>query len=317
MTTDIDHPNDHEALDALMAAERRDVAARTAHALKEHRMQPLSLAERHSHASLEVRAVRAEAREADFVCSTDSIDSHGTRLRQDWDLKRYLANPVVLFAHESRELPIGQAKNVRVEGGRLLATVRFSDVHARAVECFKLVQEGTLRGISVGFRFGDYAEEKTASGDSVIVLKDLELVELSITPTPSNADCIAKIRSRSASPVIPPAPIPPPRAPVTIDDIDARLRRQAGIEQSDHADLRAHLDSLKSPEERALDAEFDRIAAEPNTLPQRAPRHTLTRNARGEIVTDQHAADLAEFNRSQAEVNAINERLLAQSRGGL
>ena len=34
-----------------------------------------------------------------FVASTEDIDSHWTKLKQNWDLTRYLENPVLLWSH--------------------------------------------------------------------------------------------------------------------------------------------------------------------------------------------------------------------------
>lgn len=154
--------------------------------------------------TLSVRAIREEAREVDFVCSTERLDSWGTILEQDWDLTRYRANPVVLYAHSSRELPIGQARNVRVEGNgkkrQLVATVWFSDKHQRAREVWDLVVEKTLRGISVGFDFRSYRFEMQDEVE-YLVLSDLELIELSITPTPANQDCLSQLRARASAPL--------------------------------------------------------------------------------------------------------------------
>ena len=45
------------------------------------------------------RALDLRKRSIDFVASTASLDSHGTIVEQDWDLGRYLRNPVVLLEH--------------------------------------------------------------------------------------------------------------------------------------------------------------------------------------------------------------------------
>lgn len=154
--------------------------------------------------TLHVRAIREEMREVDFICSTEKLDTWGTILEQDWDLKRYKANPVVLYAHKSRELPIGQAKNIRVEGSgaarQLVATVWFSDAHQMARDVWTLVLERTLRGISVGFDFSSCRFEMVDDVEH-LVLSGLELIELSITPTPSNGDCLAQIRARASAPL--------------------------------------------------------------------------------------------------------------------
>lgn len=57
---------------------------------------------------LHIRSVRDDKREADFVASTNALDSWDEIVEQVWRLERFLANPVVLFAHQSCELPIGE-----------------------------------------------------------------------------------------------------------------------------------------------------------------------------------------------------------------
>jgi len=78
-------------------------------------------------------ALRAatDAREADVIASTADVDSYGEIVVPSGiDLSRYRANPVVLYGHSSWDMPVGSAKDVRVEDGKLRATVRFVDASA-------------------------------------------------------------------------------------------------------------------------------------------------------------------------------------------
>lgn len=148
--------------------------------------------------SLSALATRAagERRAIDVVASTAAEDSYGEVVAQQWKLERYLANPVVLYSHESRELPIGRAENVRVEDGKLLATLVFATGTERAEEVWNLVQQGMLKGVSVGFRPHTTRWEKR-DGREILVLDDNELLEISITPIPANPEALAQLRARS------------------------------------------------------------------------------------------------------------------------
>ena len=64
--------------------------------------------------AFEIRAFDEESRSFDAIASTDAIDGHNEIVDQSFDLKRFKANPVVLFAHRSRELPIGRAEKISV-----------------------------------------------------------------------------------------------------------------------------------------------------------------------------------------------------------
>lgn len=44
-------------------------------------------------------SVDVARRYAEFVASTDGVDSHGTIVRQNWQLDRYRKNPIVLWNH--------------------------------------------------------------------------------------------------------------------------------------------------------------------------------------------------------------------------
>lgn len=148
---------------------------------------------------LYVRAVRDETREADFICSTDALDRYGERVEQSsWRIERFLANPVVLFGHNSKELPIGQAKNVGVIDGALQATLVFASERANplAERVWQSIKERTLRAVSVGFVPHTVRFEKEHDQD-VTVLADCELFELSVVPIPANHEALAKMKAKA------------------------------------------------------------------------------------------------------------------------
>jgi HK97 family phage prohead protease len=150
--------------------------------------------------TIHVREVREDAREVDFVASTETVDSYGEIVRQNWRLDRFRANPVILFAHDSHALPIGHAPRVLVEGGRLLITVKFSTARANpfAELCFQSVLEKALRGGSVGFKPHSVKYEMHDDIERC-VLDDNELYEFSVCPVPSNPDGLAQLEHRMAA----------------------------------------------------------------------------------------------------------------------
>lgn len=149
--------------------------------------------------ALVFKAIRAEDRTVDFVASTNAVDSHGEVVEQDWRLEDYLANPVVLYAHNNRELPIGRATNVGVRNGRLEATIKLASAEAnpRAEEVWKLIQEGVLRAVSVGFMPTDGRYE-TRDGNEIFVWKSPILKEISVVPVPANQQALARMKSAFA-----------------------------------------------------------------------------------------------------------------------
>lgn len=141
-------------------------------------------------------AVRAQAdatRSVDVIASSTALDGYGEIVAQDWDLRRYEANPVVLYGHNSWGMPIGHASNVRVEGDKLLATLNFVDARANpmAEQVWQGVLQGSLRAVSVGFR-SKKGSMQNIDGKDVFVLAGNELMEISVVPIPANPEAVAQ-----------------------------------------------------------------------------------------------------------------------------
>ncbi len=151
---------------------------------------------------LTLRSVDKEKRSVDFVASTDAVDSYDEVVEQDWILDRFLANPVILFGHNSRDLPVGTATRcevVEVNGRKQLeCTIQFLTAAANpmAEQVWHSVQEGGLRAVSVGFMPGDYRFEKR-NGVEVFVLSQNVLHEISVVPIPANPEALAKWKSKA------------------------------------------------------------------------------------------------------------------------
>lgn len=121
--------------------------------------------------------------QATFVISDESTDRQGEVIKQDgWDFKNYLANPVVLFGHDSYDLPIGKTVNIEVADGQTLATIEFATaIYEKAAIVFNMVKAGILNTVSVGFI------NRENEGD---VLTKNELLEISVVPVPANPNAI-------------------------------------------------------------------------------------------------------------------------------
>lgn len=146
---------------------------------------------------LRLKGIRAETREADFIASTDAVDAHGEVIDQSsWQLNQYQLNPIVLYGHNSRDLPIGKATGVGVRGGRLEATIQFAsaDANPMAEQVWRLVQEGILRAVSVGFMPTD-GKYEVRDGEDVFVWYAPVLKEISVVPVPANYEALAKMKA--------------------------------------------------------------------------------------------------------------------------
>ncbi len=139
-----------------------------------------------------------EKRQAEFVISTEAVDTYGTVFRVDgWELERYQRSPVVFYNHKTYsddpDMIIGTSE-VRIEGNQLIALVTFEDGNPIAEKVWRKVQNGTLSMASVGAnilesRWGDF--DKGENPD-VIYFTRQELLEWSIVPVGSNPDALKR-----------------------------------------------------------------------------------------------------------------------------
>ena len=138
----------------------------------------------------EVEAV--EDRRVRFTITTANPDREGDVVETGGiDTTNFEHNPVVQFAHDYRQPPIGRCVSIERLQDRLIATVEFmtADLNPFAEQVFRMVKAGFLRATSIGFRpLTDGYEYDDARGG--INFKRVELLEFSIVPIPANAEAL-------------------------------------------------------------------------------------------------------------------------------
>lgn len=143
-----------------------------------------------------------ENRQAEFVISTEAVDSHGTVFKMDgWDLERYQQNPIVLYHHDSYssnpDVIIGTSE-VRIEADQMIARVTFeeADSNPLAEKVYQKVKNGILRMASIGARIMDYRWGVFEDGENpdVIYFTRQQLLEWSIVPIGSNPEALTRSR---------------------------------------------------------------------------------------------------------------------------
>lgn len=147
------------------------------------------------------KATAATADGMEFVLSDATMDSYGDVVdTTGWDLRRFKKNPIALFGHNSA-FPIGKWSDVRVEDGKLKGRLEFAKqgTSFRIDELRKLVEQGILRAVSVGFR-SIKAEpidpEKPYAGTRFL---KQELVECSLVSVPANPAALAVAKQMKIS----------------------------------------------------------------------------------------------------------------------
>lgn len=117
--------------------------------------------------------------------STNDVDRAGDVVAtQVWEkgIQNYLKNPIIL-AHHDHDDPVGRMVDYRIDNKGLWIKARVS----AAAEIFNLVKDKVLTAFSIGFKVVD-AEYNAAA--EIFMVKELELVEISIVSVPCNQNTI-------------------------------------------------------------------------------------------------------------------------------
>lgn len=144
---------------------------------------------RHRELKIETSRVTAADRTIDAALSTTApverffgfeVLDHGP---EAVDLSR--ASPLPLLANHDSNSPIGSAENVRLEGGKLRARLRFAKTD-RGDEFFTLVRDGHISGVSIGYAVDEAKETGRENDVPVFTITKWRLLEASIAPVPAD-----------------------------------------------------------------------------------------------------------------------------------
>ena len=147
-----------------------------------------------------IKAVDSKARTMRFVASDESVDRYGDIVRAaGWQLDNFRKNPVLLFAHDSRQPPVGQVPSIEVVGTELIADCLFRPEGDSLLsdDVWRAVEGGFLRAVSVGFTpTGPINELVDSAGNwTGYEFTSQELLELSVVPVPANPQALAVAKS--------------------------------------------------------------------------------------------------------------------------
>jgi len=132
-------------------------------------------------------------RQYEFTASTADQDRDGEVIDvTGWDLKNFKKNPVIMFAHDYRTLPIGRATKIGVREGKLVNNVEFppEGTYEFADIVERLVGAGFLKTESVGFMPKKWEDGDGGEKSPRRTYTKQELLEISIVPVPSNPNAL-------------------------------------------------------------------------------------------------------------------------------
>lgn len=128
--------------------------------------------------------------------STETPDrDQEVMLMKGADLKWFRQNPIVFYAHDYGDLPIGQAQWIRKDGNSLVAKTVFATAEANplADQVYRLIQGKFLRAWSIGFIINEAREAKADEfPDAQVrrVITKWSLLEYSAVGVPSNMEAL-------------------------------------------------------------------------------------------------------------------------------
>lgn len=142
----------------------------------------------------------ASERVVSFVFSDNSVDSYGDTIdARGWDLRTFENNPIALYGHDpdDPENVIGKARNVRVQGTRLVGDIVFADasINPKAEMVFQMVKNGFLNAVSVGFEPIEWAQAKDKARPGGIDFTKQKLREISVVAIPANENALVQARA--------------------------------------------------------------------------------------------------------------------------
>jgi HK97 family phage prohead protease len=130
-----------------------------------------------------------------FVISTQNPDRDKDVIHVDgWRFENYNKNPVVLFGHNYRALPVATGSPPSVEGEKVLSNADFaaSRVDAFAETVRQYVKAKVLRASSVGFDPLKWMYNEERRGYDFV---EQELLEWSIVPVPAHPEALQLAKS--------------------------------------------------------------------------------------------------------------------------
>ena len=135
-----------------------------------------------------------------FVASTPGVKRDGLELRPlGWRTENYRSNPVFLWAHNYRSLPIGRTELIDANESDLRIGVEFDTEDPFAATVERKYRDGFLNAVSVGWDWVredgspiDFATWLTTSDEELAREFFYDLLEVSGVPVPADPDALVE-----------------------------------------------------------------------------------------------------------------------------
>ncbi|RAN78009.1 hypothetical protein B5P43_18430 [Bacillus sp. SRB_336] len=142
--------------------------------------------------NIDIKSINEQERTITFCFSDDQPDRQGEIVDQaSWDVKNYMNNPLILWGHnpDEPENVLGQGISLDLNNnGKSYITAQFDDAQTnpKADTIFRQLVKRTIRCVSAGFINHTWDMQ-----EDVPILKDNELLEVSVVAIPANPRAMA------------------------------------------------------------------------------------------------------------------------------
>src|SRR5574341_1089014 len=138
----------------------------------------------------EVKAVEGDERALRIRITTAAVDRDGDTISPTgWKLTNYRKNPVVLYGHDYRGLPIARNTKIEPDEGGIVGTPHFvePEIYPLAETVLQMLKRRYLNAASVGFLPYEWtrSEDDARKPRQGVDFSKQELLEYSIVPCPA------------------------------------------------------------------------------------------------------------------------------------
>lgn len=140
----------------------------------------------------QIKEVDEKSRTLQFTITAENEDRDGEVVKASGgQFENYNKNPVVLWAHDYKSLPVGKTVSLKRQDKSIISTVQFptKEEYEYADTVYKLCKGGYLNAVSIGFIPIDIVPGKNEKEPSRTFTK-WEMLEYSIVPVPSNPEAL-------------------------------------------------------------------------------------------------------------------------------
>lgn len=130
------------------------------------------------------------------IASSKAVDRDGEVVLPrafEGRLETFMKNPVITWAHDQRRPPVGKVTATRIDDDLFEFDGKFASAESQfAKEIENLYAGGFLNAFSVGFIPHTISDEPVTDGQTGRTFREVELLEISAVPVPSNRDALMK-----------------------------------------------------------------------------------------------------------------------------